>query len=179
MFHVDRTKFAIILRHPIGAGHVSERIPRGIVSDCGTVYLEHWLRIHEALERDIAHLNNAVVVMYEHFQMGDSQGIFDAIQKSLDLKPSVRLQFSEYKLGGEYEIVETPWRKKNQPDLEQERALIAAGSYQSGSLWSSEDRGPMQPCSRILSISGCITGRITPSCMQTTAPPCTPCTRRE
>ena len=117
----------IILRHPLGAGHISERIPRGIVTDCGTVYVEHWLRLHEALEKDIAHLYNAVVVMFEHFQMGDSQGIFDASQTSVGLSPSVRLQFAEYALGGDYEVVETPWRKTDRPDLEQERAMKAAG----------------------------------------------------
>ena len=91
MFTPGRSKFMIVLRHPLGPmHHIFEFADRNILAnDCGSVMLENWLHAHETLANDISHLQNSVVVMYEHFMGDGTQEIMDALQTALGITPGI------------------------------------------------------------------------------------------
>ena len=51
------------------------RVASGFYSDCGERAIKHWLLIQEGMFADLQRLRNRVVIHYERFAMGDTQGL--------------------------------------------------------------------------------------------------------
>jgi hypothetical protein len=76
-FTADRSKFVIVLRHPLGTMQDLWRNKdkgRFTFYDCGMRAMEHWLLLHEMMLEDIPYIKHRVVFHFERFIKGDSQG---------------------------------------------------------------------------------------------------------
>ena len=93
MFGPGRTRFVLMMRHPLGTLHneMVKNMTNVIGSGCGDYILDHWLHVHEILAYDVAFLQHVVFVMFEHFMGVDSQAIFDALQTQVGLAPHVKV----------------------------------------------------------------------------------------
>eukprot|EP00055_Hartaetosiga_balthica_P011205 m.50181 g.50181 ORF g.50181 m.50181 type:complete len:580 (-) comp7497_c1_seq1:107-1846(-) len=72
IFGNDRTKFVVILRHPLAVWNWVLTTQPNYKYPCGKMFLSQWLLLHDALKRDFIHLDHVRVVMYEHL-VGRSQ----------------------------------------------------------------------------------------------------------
>ena len=74
-FDQSNTYFIVVIRHPFGTMRSMFQYARRYrIFDCGSAALEHWLYVYETLFADLQSVSNAVVIPYEVFVMGNTQG---------------------------------------------------------------------------------------------------------
>eukprot|EP00045_Choanoeca_perplexa_P013177 m.147569 g.147569 ORF g.147569 m.147569 type:complete len:356 (+) comp16264_c0_seq3:189-1256(+) len=100
-FGEERSKFVMIMRHPLGAGHYfwNKRRNRGWIKDsCGRKVIEHWLAVHNTFERDVGHLHSVTGLHFEEYLSRSrhlAQVITNRLFGHLGLEQSVQLEFQE------------------------------------------------------------------------------------
>ena len=106
--------FVATIRHPLACGHYhwGKLLKKGKVermrSDCGEMYIAHWLRVYDVLLEDMKYLDKVRMVHFELF-MGEgfqpplpvdkgerlTQEMVDALFRMLGVPENVRLSFIE------------------------------------------------------------------------------------
>lgn len=73
MFTPDKSRFLVIMRHPLAASHYEwfrNRKYDEARGHCGRPWIEHWLAIYRWVREDIPHLREARVFQYERMLAG-------------------------------------------------------------------------------------------------------------
>lgn len=65
MFGPAHSVFLVLTRHPVAAAYHDWRV-QGL-HDCGRRYIEHWLRLHDALRVDVPYLHTVHGATFEQF----------------------------------------------------------------------------------------------------------------
>ena len=116
-FHADQTVFIVVLRNPYAGfpelwfhEELYSAVP--FCDDCGERALKHWLYVHETLFEDLKYIKHRVVMQFERFALGDTQGLLrvlhwndheshdfaclgqlDAVLKHFSIDPVVKIEF--------------------------------------------------------------------------------------
>ena len=75
-FGAEHTLCLVILRHPFGTmtRELWDRSERVASRHCNEDALRHWLHVHDVMFEDLKHTRNKMVLHFESFVLGDTQG---------------------------------------------------------------------------------------------------------
>ena len=99
-FGRNRSKFVLIMRHPLGASHYhwNRGRRRAMRTTCGRSLIEHWLKVHDTFEEDASSLETVVGLHFEEYLNRSkhlAQVMTDQLFEQLRLEGSVELEFQE------------------------------------------------------------------------------------
>lgn len=96
LFTKERTFFASIIRHPLGATHYRwGRYPKATRKTCGRDLIEHWLNQYQTLARHFDQLENKIIFQFEHMLKSGAQDRVNDLFEWIGLDSSVEIDVSD------------------------------------------------------------------------------------